>query len=87
MISVLDKIYLHGASFCGDNLDGGSSAHINLDKHLSKKQYEMLLNYAASVGCKYFTFNVPNCECEKCGFIAKQPFKVCPHCGSEDVSL
>lgn len=86
-ISVLDKIYLHGRNFCGDNLDGGSSAHLNLDSHLSVEQYRKLLKYAAEVGCKYFTFNVPNCECDDCGFIAKQPFKECPKCGSTNVSL
>ena len=86
-ISILDKIYLHGRNFCGDNLDGGSSAHLNLDSHLSVEQYRKLLKYAAEVGCKYFTFNVPNCECDDCGFIAKQPFKECPKCGSKNVSL
>lgn len=86
-ISVLDKLYLHGKDFCGDNLDGGSAAHINLDSHLSVEQYRKLLNYAAEVGCKYFTFNIPNCECEDCGFIAKQPFKKCPKCGSSNISL
>ena len=86
-ISILDKIYLHGRNFCGDNLDGGSAAHLNLDAHLSVEQYRKLLNYAAEVGCKYFTFNVPNCECEDCGFIAKQPFKKCPKCGSNNVAL
>lgn len=86
-ISILDKIYLHSSEFAADQLDGGQSAHLNLDSHLSKKQYEKILNYAAKVGCKYLTFNVPNCECEDCGFIAKQPFKVCPKCGSKNVSL
>ena len=86
-ISILDKIYLHGRNFCGDNLDGGSSAHLNLDSHLSVEQYRKLLKYSAEVGCKYFTFNVPNCECDDCGFIAKQPFKECPKCGSTNVSL
>ena len=87
-ISVLDKFYLHGKEFCGDNLDGGSAAHINLSEHLSKEQYTKLLNYAAKVGCKYFTFNIPNCECENCGFIAKQPFTKCPKCGeTERISL
>ena len=86
-ISILDKIYLHGRNFCGDNLDGGSSAHLNLDSHLSKEQYQKLLKYAAEVGCKYFTFNVPNCECEDCHYIAKQPFVECPKCGSANVSL
>ena len=86
-ISILDKIYLHGRNFCGDNLDGGRSAHLNLDSHLSVEQYRKLLKYSAEVGCKYFTFNVPNCECDDCGFIAKQPFKECPKCGSTNVSL
>ena len=86
-ISILDKIYLHGRNFCGDNLDGGSSAHLNLDSHLSIEQYRKLLKYAAEVGCKYFTFNVPNCECDDCGFIAKQPFKECPKCGSANVCM
>ena len=87
-ISVLDKIYLHGREYCGDNLDGGSAAHINLSEHLSKEQYKKLLKYAAEVGCKYFTFNIPNCECENCGFIAKQPFKKCPKCGeTEKIAL
>ena len=86
-ISILDKIYLHGRTFCGDNLDGGSAAHLNLDAHLSVEQYRKLLKYAADVGCKYFTFNIPNCECEDCGFIAKQPFDKCPKCNSTNVSL
>ena len=86
-ISVLDKIYLHGRNFCGDNLDGGSSAHLNLDSHLSEEQYRKILTYAAKVGCKYLTFNIPNCECDDCGFIAKQPFKECPKCKSQAVSL
>ena len=86
-ISILDKIYLHGKTFCGDNLDGGSAAHLNLDAHLSVEQYRKLLKYAADVGCKYFTFNVPNCECKDCGFIAKQPFDRCPKCNSTNISL
>lgn len=65
----------------------GSAAHLNLDHHLDKEQYLKLLHYAAKQGCQYFTFNVPNCECEKCGYIAKQPFSVCPKCGSTDISL
>lgn len=85
-ISVLDKFYLHGREFCGDMLDGGSAAHINLDTHLSVEQYRKLLNYAAEVGCKYFTFNVPNSECEECGFITKVPIDKCPKCNSTKIS-
>jgi ribonucleoside-triphosphate reductase len=85
--SVLEKLRMHGSRFIGDYLDGGSAAHINLSEHLSKKQYQTILNYAAQEGCQYFTFNIPNCECDDCGYIAKQPFTVCPKCGSTHVSL
>ena len=85
--SVLEKFILHGKDYIGDYLDGGSAAHINLSEHLSKDQYKKLLEFAAQNGCQYFTFNVPNCECDDCGFIAKQPFDVCPKCGSTHVSL
>lgn len=85
-ISVLDKLYLHGNAFCGDMLDGGSSAHINLDSHLSKEQYLKIIKYAAEVGCKYFTFNVPNSECDDCGYITKVPITKCPKCGSTKIS-
>lgn len=86
-ISILDKLYLHGNDFCGDNLDGGSACHVNLEEHPTKKQCEKILNYAASVGCKYFTFNIPNSECDDCGFITKVPISKCPKCGSERITL
>ena len=86
-ISVLDKIILHSSEFAADQMDGGQACHINLDSHLSKEQYKLLLNFAAQKGCKYLTFNIPNCECDDCGFIAKQPFTVCPKCGSTHISL
>lgn len=86
-ISILEKIRLMGKNYLGDNTDGGSAAHLNLDSHLSKGQYASLIKYAADNGCSYLTFNVPNCQCEACGFIAKQPFEKCPHCGSTNVSL
>lgn len=86
-LSILEKIRLHGKDYIGDYLDGGSAAHLNLDHHLDKEQYTKILHYAAENGCQYFTFNIPNCECEDCGFIAKQPFTTCPKCGSTHVSL
>lgn len=86
-ISVLDKLTLHGREFCGDMLDGGSSAHINLDSHLSVGQYRKLVKYAAEVGCKYFTFNVPNSECDDCGYITKVPITSCPKCSSDKITL
>ena len=86
-VSVLDKLFMHGKNFANDQLDGGAAAHINLDHHLSVEQYRKLLKYAGEVGCQYFTFNIPNCECDDCGFIAKQPFEKCPKCGSNHTSL
>lgn len=85
-ISILDKIYLHGRDFCGDNLDGGSAAHLNLEEHLTESQYEKIISYAAEVGCKYLTFNVPNSECDECGYITKVPIEQCPKCGSKKIS-
>lgn len=86
-VSVLEKLRLHGSRYIGESLDGGSAAHINLDSHLSTEQYKKLIQYAAEVGCQYFTWNIPNCECDDCGYIAKQPFDKCPKCGSIHVSL
>ena len=86
-LSVLERIKLHGAEYIGEYLDGGSAAHINLEEHLSVKQYEKLLKYAAEVGCQYFTFNIPNSECEECGFISRIAITKCPKCGSTNISL
>lgn len=86
-LSVLDKIKMNGKDYIGDYLDGGSAAHINLSEHLSYIQYKHLLEFAAKVGCQYFTFNVPNSECDDCGFITKVPITECPKCGSKNISL
>ena len=87
-ISPLEKMILHGSNYIGDYLDGGSACHINLSEHLSLEQNKKMLKFAAENGCQYFTYNIPNCECEKCGFIAKQPFDKCPKCGeTEHIAL
>lgn len=83
--SILDRFKLHGREFTG-TLDGGVGLHCNLEEHLSQKQYEYLINYAIEVGCSYFTFNVPNCQCDKCGHIEKHHFDKCPKCGSEETT-
>lgn len=85
--TVLDKLKMHGEHYIGDFLDGGAACHINLDSHPDKEQCKKLLYHAAEVGCQYWTINVPNCECDECGFIAKQPFVKCPKCNSTKVSL
>ena len=83
--SILDRFKLHGKEFTG-LMDGGVGLHCNLEEHLSQKQYEYLINYAIEVGCSYFTFNVPNCQCDKCGHIEKHHFDKCPKCGSEETT-
>ena len=64
----------------------GSAAHINLEEHLSKKQYLHLIDFAIEQGTNYFTFNIPNSKCEDCGHIVKAPIKACPKCGSEHIT-
>jgi ribonucleoside-triphosphate reductase len=85
--SVLERIILHGNNYIGDYLDGGSSCHINLEEHLSEEQYKKIILFAADNGCQYFTFNIPNSECEDCGYITKHPINECPKCGSNNISL
>lgn len=85
-IDIYEKIRLHGSEYIGDYLDGGAAAHLNLQEHLSAKQYMNLLHYCGQHGCQYVTFNVPNSECDKCGFITKHPISVCPKCGSHHIS-
>lgn len=83
--SILDRFKLHGREFTG-TLDGGVGLHCNLEEHLSQEQYNYLINYAIQVGCSYFTFNIPNCQCDKCGHIEKHHFDKCPKCGSEETT-
>ena len=83
--SVLDKFILHGRQTY-QYTDGGSAAHINLDAHLSKPQYLKLIDFAIQEGTSYFTFNIPNCKCNDCKHIVKAPIKVCPKCGSTDIT-
>lgn len=83
-LTVLDKFKLHGAPYI-EHLTGGSALHMNLEEHLSKQQYAQLLRVAAKEGCNYFTFNIPNTVCNKCGHIDKRYLKACPVCGSTDV--
>lgn len=83
--SVLDKMILHGrqtSQYC----DGGSACHINLEDHLSKKQYLKLLEFAVKEGTNYFTFNIPNSKCEDCGYITKHPIIECPKCHSHNIT-
>ena len=84
--SVLDKIAMHGGQIA-KSIDGGQASHINLQENLDKEQYTKLLEYAVRVGNSYITFNVPQTQCDKCGFIAKHPFSVCPECGSKEVTM
>ncbi len=84
--SLLDQMRLHGRHYT-DTLDGGVALHANLEEHLSKEQYLKIMDIAIKEGTSYFTFNIPNSSCDKCGYISKVPLKKCPKCGSEDITL
>ena len=84
-ISILDKLKLHGGNIA-KSIDGGQAAHLNLDAHLSESQYEKLLQYAAQVGCNYFTFNIPMSKCDDCGHVVNAPISKCPKCGSTHIT-
>ena len=81
---ILEKFRLHGRKYI-EHLTGGSALHMNLDEHLSKRQYRQLLCVAAIEGCNYFTFNVPNTLCNDCGHIDKRYLKECPECHSNNI--
>lgn len=83
--SVLDKFILHGRQTY-QYTDGGSALHCNLEEHLSKEQYLKLIDFAIINGTNYFTFNIPNSKCNDCKHIVKAPIKVCPKCGSTDIT-
>lgn len=84
-VSVLEKFRLHGRRYVS-SLDGGVALHCNLEEHLSKEQYLKLIEYAVKEGTNYFTFNIPNSQCEDCGYISKHPLGKCPKCGSEKIT-
>ena len=83
--SVLDKLRLHGRELTS-TLDGGVGCHINLDSHLTAKQYEGLIEFAVKEGTSYFTFNVPNSKCNDCGHIVKANVDRCPKCGFTSIT-
>ena len=78
------KFRYQGIKFTGC-CDGGSALHNNLDEHLSAAQYRMLMDVAVAEGCNYFTYNIKNTICNKCGYISKHTLDICPRCGSDDV--
>lgn len=80
----VQKFRYQGIKFTGC-CDGGSALHNNLDEHLSKQQYRLLMDVAIQEGCNYFTYNVMNTICNDCGYISKSTFDHCPHCGSKNV--
>ena len=81
-IDPIKKFYYQGYGFA-DICSGGVALHNNLEDHLSKQQYRLLMDVAIKAGCNYFTYNIPNAVCPKCGFISKHPLHECPHCGND----
>ena len=63
----------------------GSALHANLNEHLTKEQYKVLMQDAIKTGCSYFTFNIPNTICNECGHISKHRMDHCEKCGSTNI--
>ena len=84
-ISVLDRFILQGGEIA-KSCSGGQAVHCNLEDHLSKEQYLKLIDFAIKEGTNYFTFNIPNSQCDDCGFITKHPIKECPKCHSKNIT-
>lgn len=82
--SILDKFVLHGGKIA-ESCSGGQAVHANLSEHLTKEQYSKLIDFAIKQGTNYFTFNIPNSQCQ-CGFITKYPIQKCPKCGSDHIT-
>ena len=83
--SVLDKFILQGGNIA-KSCDGGQAVHANLEEHLSKEQYLKLIDFAIAQGTNYFTFNIPNSQCDNCNFITKYPITKCPKCNSTKIT-
>lgn len=82
--NIVDKFILHGEKLT-KYLDGGSALHANLNEHLTKKQYKILMENAIKTGCSYFTFNIPNTICNDCNHISKHRMDHCEACGSTNI--
>lgn len=82
--NTVDKFILHGDKLT-KYLDGGSALHANLNEHLTKEQYKILMLDAIKTGCSYFTFNIPNTICNDCGHISKHRMDHCEACGSKNI--
>lgn len=83
-IDPVKKFYYQGNGFATE-CDGGVALHNNLDEHLTKLQYRKLMDVAVKAGCNYFTFNIPNTVCKKCGHISKHHLDHCEECGSTEL--
>lgn len=83
-IDAVTKFFYQGEGFA-DICSGGVALHCNLENHLTKDQYRMLMDVAVKAGCNYFTYNIPNTLCNDCGHIDKRYLKKCPKCGSENI--
>lgn len=83
--TVLDRFVLQGGDIA-KSCSGGQAVHCNLEDHLSKEQYLKLIDFAIKEGTNYFTFNIPNSQCDDCGFITKHPIKECPKCHSKNIT-
>jgi len=84
VISVIDKLELHGAETTRF-LDGGAAVHLNLTSHPTQDQAKYIMHIAIKKGVPFFTTNVLETSCNKCGYISPGTHLKCINCGSEDI--
>lgn len=83
-ISVFDKIDIE--SVLGNYSNSGTILYTELDGTVSNNldALEEIVNYAMNKDVPYFAINVPNDQCEDCGYTAEINDK-CPKCGSTNI--
>lgn len=86
MPNPFEKFEMHGEQMTRF-LDGGSALHMNLEEHLTRPQYQKLIEVAAASGCNYFCTNVKITICNECNHIEKKTRNQCIKCGSENLDF
>lgn len=83
-VSVFDKIDIE--SVLGNYSNSGTILYAELDGTVSNNldALEEIVNYAMNKDVPYFAINVPNDQCEDCGYTAEINDK-CPKCGSTNI--
>lgn len=66
-------------------LNGGSICHLQIGSDMTPTQARQIICESVRAGCEHFALNAVYSRCKSCGEVQKANWKVCPHCGSENV--